>query len=484
MDNKLRKITLIIIALLAIVASMLSIVSMGLTILEFVKNFGFDSLTSSIDSLLTYGIDLLFAFFEISFGFKLIKVVREDDHFETYKMTSGIITATVLPLFAILIVDAIFAFVFQNPIGNVNILFLVLFFLVMIISSFIRPVVLRRKLLALDLIILSSSLLSLIMVIMSFNMDSIVSEVSTIDSISNVINCVMLSVLVLFSLSSFIYFMRNPDACLDEERENEDVDIIETHDTYEKVKLYSYRGVDNVKTKIAFVISILISFLGVLFSILFFVENGYHLQFTDKINSLVQLFKGNIVGGLSDTFYFLIEITIPLLAFLYSTNYLFGVIAKNAQYKIMVIYMMQLGSLFLTVVFFVRLIEIVTSFTNYSFSFEKLSIADIGLLAVFLINSFISKIFKHTVSDVYNGIKNGDSFHEHAGKITKMNIIYGLISTVATALCIYEMYLNNGNISYSYFILISMFLLGIIGSSLENKNPPSEYLIVKRKRKV
>ena len=102
---------------------------------------------------------------------------------------------------------------------------------------------------------------------------------------------------------------------------------------------------------------------------------------------------------------------------------------------------------------------------------------------VFLINSFINKIFKHTVSDVYNGIKNGDSFHEHAGKITKMNIIYGLISTVATAFCIYEMYLNNGNISYSYFILISMFLLGIIGSSLENKNPPSEYLVVKRKRK-
>lgn len=483
MDNKLRKITLIIIAVLAIIASMISIGSICLTILEALKNFNLDVLTSSIDSLLTYGVDILFAFFEVSFGFKLIKAVKDNDHFETYKMTSGIITSTVLPLFAILIVDVLFAFVFQKPIDNVNTLFLVLFFTVMIISSFIRPVVLRRKLMALDLIILSTSFLSLIIVIMSFNMDSINIQESIVEYLSNILNCVMLGGLVLFSLTSFIYFMRNPEACLDEERECEDVDIIETHDTYEKVKLYSYRGVDNFQTKLAFVISLLVSVLGVLFSVLFFVDNGYHLQFVDKINSLVEIFKGNIVGGISDTLYFLIEITIPLLAFLYSTNYLFGVIARNAKYKVIIMYMMQLGSLFLTAVFFVRLIDIVSSFTHNGLSFENLSFVDIGLLAVFLLNSFVSKVFKHTISDVYNGINNGDSFHEHSGKITKMNIIYGLVSIIATALCIYEMYLNNGEVSYSYFILIGVFFLGMMGSSIENKNPPSEYIIIKRKRK-
>ena len=68
MDNKLRKITLIIIASLAIIASLISIGSLAITLLEFVKDMSLDSLTSSLNVLITYGIDLLFAFFEISFG--------------------------------------------------------------------------------------------------------------------------------------------------------------------------------------------------------------------------------------------------------------------------------------------------------------------------------------------------------------------------------------------------------------------------------
>ena len=44
MNNKLRKITLIIIALLAIIASIISVGALAITILEFIKNDNFDVL--------------------------------------------------------------------------------------------------------------------------------------------------------------------------------------------------------------------------------------------------------------------------------------------------------------------------------------------------------------------------------------------------------------------------------------------------------
>lgn len=474
MKKNIRGIVLIIIAILAMTASAFSVVSLGL---EMINNFSDNIDSSGISLIAENGIDLIFSIIEISFGVKLIKAVVNDDRFETYKMTSGLVTTIIMSLFTVFIVKIVFAFVFKNPIENLDMVQVVIYVAIILNISFMRPIILRRKLLALDIIMFISSLLSLVVYIMNFDFSKELSN----EFVSNVINCLMLLLLVIFSFGSFIFYMKNPEACLIEEREHEDIDILETYEKYEKVKLYSFRGVDNSKTKIAITLSIVGSLFGIVFSILYFLEKGFYEDFSEKINSFIGLFSGELTSSPYNLVFFFLEIMIPLLAMSYSVNYLFGIITNNAQYKIYNIYIMKVGSVFLTGVISAKILSIGWSFASQNFSISMLSFSDTILVIVIIISSIVTRTYKNTLRNITEGIKNGDTYHEHLGKIVSMNLFNGLIGILSIIVCIYEDYLSSGIITYSAILLVLSILLIVVGGFIEKKNPASEYLIIKRR---
>ena len=480
MKKSFRGIVLILIALVALASSVLSIYSLGKEVFELMQTTT-DFQTSVIYLLLTQGIDIIFAIVELSFGFQLIKAVKNNDHFDTYKMTSGLVTTIVYSQFTLFLIEIIFTFISSQPLENLDVVFIVLFFIITTLTSFIRPIVLRRKLLALDAVMLTISSLALVLFVMSLNMEFILSEAISLASLSDILNCVMLLMLVIFSLFSFVYYLKNPEACILEERENEDVDILETFEKYEKVKLYSYRGVDNKNTRAAIILSIIGSILCVAFAVLYFIENKFHETFIEQINAIVGMFKGTANISLDFTYYF-VTVLVPIFAFFAGLNYLFGVITKNAQYKVYNIQIMQVASLFLTFILYSRLFSIGFAYVYGNFSLSMLSIFDAILLITDILNSIVRRVFKNTIKSISDSIKNGDTYHDIVGKVARVNIAYGLVGILSTGLCGYYEYYKHGNIWYSLVLMIFVIILINIGTCIEKKHPASEYLIIKRKR--
>lgn len=484
MKKSFRGVVLIIIAIIAFIASALSILSLVLVAFDIVKEYGFDFKSVGIELLIYSGIDLIFVVMEISFAKKLITAVKENEHFKTYEMISGLVTSILLPMFTIFITNIVFAFVFKTKLETLDIAFLILFFIAMSVLSFIRPVMLRRNLVALDFIMLISSLLNIVIFILNYKEYFILTEEMLFDTLSNAINFIMLVMLSIFSLVSLLYYLKNPSACAVEEREHEDVDVIETFDNYEVVKLYSYRGVDNKKTKTAHIVSIIGCFLAIIFSILFFIENGFHLTLKEDINNLIGIFSLSSSGSFFDAMFYMIKIIVPVSLFSYALNYLFGIFTKSAQYKTYSIYMVNSSINLLTVTFYARLISVASAYLYKNFDFSELTFMDALILVIFIAETIARRTFKHSIKSINDGIKHGQTFHEQLGKIVPMNITNGIIGILCIIVYGYYNYLQSGKILLSLILLVIVNIFIIVGCCIENKNPSSEYVKLKRKRIV
>ena len=248
--KKSRNILLIIIAVFALLASIVTIFSFVLDAFEILKLYGLEIKAVGVETLVYYAVELVFVCFEISCGINIIKEVKKNDYFECYKQTSGLLGAIIMPLFVNKIVQVIFGFINKTPIGGFDITLLILFFLVMTLTSFVRPLILRRALKGLDVIMLISSILTVSIFALNYSSYFALTEEALFDTISNAINCVMLIFLTVFSFVSLVIYSKDPELEIIESRTNEDVDVIESYENYEKVRIYSYRGVDNKQSKI------------------------------------------------------------------------------------------------------------------------------------------------------------------------------------------------------------------------------------------
>ena len=302
---------------------------------------------------------------------KLIKEVKNNNYFECYNQTSGLLGVIILPLFINIIIEVVFAFVYKTPLAGFDITLIVLFFIVMTLTSFIRPLILRRNLKLLDVIMLISSILILSIFVINHQIYFVLTEEVLFDTLSNAINCIMLGIIVLFSFISLIAYSKDPDLEIIESRENEDVDVIESNENYEKVKIYSYRGVDNRKSKASKVLGIIGSIFVMIFSFLFYIENGYHIYLIDGINELIEAFSLSNSSFLYFTFDYFIKLLLPLIMLLNAFNYLIGIICNNPQYKIQSMSITRIGSSFLAVLFYVRLLTILPTFYYGNFDFSS-----------------------------------------------------------------------------------------------------------------
>ena len=480
--KKSRNILLIIIAVFALLASFVTIFSLVLNMFDILKVYGVELKQAGIDTLVYYAVELVFACLEISFGINLIKEVKKNDYFECYKQTSGLIGAITLPLFLNIIIEIVFAFVFKTPIESFDITLLVLFFLVMTLTSFIRPLILRRALKALDVIMLISSILTISIFAINYQSYFALVDEVLFDTISNAINCVMLSFLVIFSFVSLVIYSKDPELEFIESRTNEDVDVIESKENYEKVKIYSYRGVDNKKSKNSKVIGVIGCLFGMAFSVLFFIENGFHINLKDNINEFINYFSFSNSSGLYNIFDYFVKVFFPLLAFAYSINYLIGIILNNPQYKIYSMYLTRIGSSLLTILFYGRIFTILPVVFNRNFDFSVLNIFDAILVVTYIANSIANRTFKHSIKKVEDGMKHTDTYHEHIGRLVPINITYGIISIACLLLYSANNFLTNEVIYFSSILLSVGIILIICSCVIEHKNPISEYVVVKRKR--
>ena len=147
-----RKVFLIFIAIFAFLASAVTIFSLALEIFEMLEVYGTDFKAAGIELLLNYVVEIVFAFVEISFGVNLIKEVKKNNYFECYKQTSGLLGAIALPLFINIIIEVIFAFINKTPLAGIDVTLLILFFITMTLTSFIRPLILATYTLSISLL--------------------------------------------------------------------------------------------------------------------------------------------------------------------------------------------------------------------------------------------------------------------------------------------------------------------------------------------
>lgn len=480
--KKSRNILLIIIAVFALLASIVTIFSFVLDAFEILKLYGLEIKAVGVETLVYYAVELVFVCFEISCGINIIKEVKKNDYFECYKQTSGLLGAIIMPLFVNIIVQVVFGFINKTPIGGFDITLLILFFLVMTLTSFVRPLILRRALKGLDVIMLISSILTVSIFALNYSSYFALTEEALFDTISNAINCVMLIFLTVFSFVSLVIYSKDPELEIIESRTNEDVDIIESYENYEKVRIYSYRGVDNKKSKKSKVLGIIGCIFGMAFAILFFIENGFHVNLKDNINEFISSFSLTSASGLYSLFDYFVKVFLPLLAFAYALNYLIGIIINNPQYKIYSMYITRIGASLLAILFYGRLFTIVPVVIKKNFDFTELNIFDAILVVTYIANSIANKTFKHSVKKVEDGMKHADTFHEHIGRIVPMNTTYGIISIACLLLYSVYNYLESEMIYFSSILLCISIILIICGCAIEQKNPISEFVVVKRKR--
>ena len=133
-----------------------------------------------------------------------------------------------------------------------------------------------------------------------------------------------------------------------------------------------------------------------IFSFLFYIENGYHIYLIDGINELIEAFSLSDSSFLYFTFDYFIKLLLPLIMLLNAFNYLIGIISNNPQYKIQSMSITRIGSSFLAVLFYVRLLTIVPTFYYGNFDFSELNIFDAVLVVTYIANSIATKTFKRS----------------------------------------------------------------------------------------
>lgn len=482
--KKSRNIFLILIAIFALFAAALSILSLITTTLDILKNYNGNLQSVKFDLLISNIIDLAFSFVEITVGFNLIKDVKKDNYFECYKQTSGLLTAIITPLFVNMILNLIFSYIYKTPIESFDITLIILFFVIFTLTSFVRPLSLKRSVKGLDIIILLASILTLSIFVIDYNTYFSINEGITLDLISNVINCIMMVFLVVFSFISLIAYSKDPQLEIVESRHNEDVDVIDPDidGKFEKVKIYSFRGVDNKMSTCSKVFEIIGCVFCLAFSILFTIENNFHELLKEGIDKIIEIFTFSSSSSIYESLEIFIKLFITLMTLLYSLNYFIGILTNNPKYKYYSIFITRIGTLLLTILFLTRMLTIASVIMYQNFDLSDLNIFDAVLVILFVVNSFAKKSYKNSLKKISEGIQQTDTYHEHIGRIVSLNITCGIISIVSLLLYAAYNYLSTDVLYYSFALLIMSIIFVTIGTMIEKKHPISEYIVVKRKK--
>lgn len=479
--------TLIVISILAFIASLLVVILSFLDFYETLKVNNFKLVDNSYIIITQLGIDLLFAIMETSFGIKLLKSVLDDKPFEAYKMLPSLVTSIISPFFYTLLIrfiaDIIIAIKTDVSFtATISFSLLIIFIAIKIIASLIRNAILKRKLMMLNIIILILSTLSLSYMILDYK--KIFSFSNILEFTANSINFIIFFIIFIFGIFAISYYVKNPVLLSIDAFKDADIEILEETITYKKIKIYSYRGKNNLLSKISYFGRIIIGIISIIAGIYFCFE---YLQSSLKnfnIDDIITTFKSssnnpNTYINLSLSLVNLIfMIIIPSIAIFGGVYYIYGTISSNSMAKYNITGMASMGILILFIHFFTLFFDIIMSFistrhidiSNYNYN-------DLLIILTFIVSFIFGNLTQKKNSELSKNLKEGDTYSEHLKGISLISCGYTIISLIA----IISTTIYQHSISISYSLLVILNVLILIFISMEMKNPTDEYSICKIK---
>lgn len=442
--KKTLKIFGIISAVLGFIFTALTVVSLILTIVNF-KNTSDVLVVFSL--LIPEIIALPFAILEFKDGIELINVSRKDRVDKIIRPIAqlsvsilGSITAAALSTFILLIINAISSsgnFNFKDNIQTIiGVLIILVGFLLTNVFKTNAP--------------LPLSIISIIYGVIGFAyaiMNNYVAGSSIIDTVSNVVNLVILFMVFVFAILFIVYYAKHKTE-MDIEYDKElDYDIIKKYkNDVAKVKVYQVRYGEGGKTTKALLLIGCI--LYALFVVIAFIQDIVKIYGTSFDFSSFSL---SSIGSIGDSLGMLLIIpTIP-----YVIVVIYSVIRNNSTlYSYLIAFLSRF--IYFAVVTISPFISLITA--------NKTKMIFLAVIAgVLYIGSLVlAMLAKNHYQKMHDGLKKGDSFLSLGENASKCAIYYCIISGIYTLPYILGNILNGKAPSISVFIfLISCVLITI-----------------------
>lgn len=476
---------LIIVSILALITAIIAVADGVMNVLEILILTKESNNPLMSEGTISLGVDVLFAAYEISFGYKLLKAIRNDEHFESYKQIPGLIKSIITPFFAIILVDVGFA-IFDKAYNDGNIItgpllvLLILYFAITIVSSQIREAVLKRKLQTLNVITIILSVLSL--GYLGFIYKDVINFDSLLNGISNILNIIIIILILIYGILSIVYYVKHPNLLISESRENEDSEIIKETDKYKVYKIYLLRTNHPRMNLFTRVLNIIIGTISLVAGIYFFINRTLIYIKEFDLNEIILGFKN--LSLIFDTIYYIYElmfsIMIPLILVTGFASLLTYALTSDGRQRFSRLSLVQAGYLLSITFIITQIISLAFNFGNLSLGYflNNYSIGDLLIIFPAIIFFIIGKYVNNLTSDIQKGFKNGDPYHEHINPITKLTILYAILSSITVVGFLAK---QNFIFDLALYALILIHLLVVITALLEKKYPCEEYVKAKRK---
>lgn len=478
----------IIIYIIGIVASTTAIGSLiigALDALSYYQKYGGNIgliFSQSYDMI----IDLAFSFMALKIGLNLIKQWRAGEKVDINKIIIQLVNTIVYAsLTKVLASSFVYAFTDGGSIKTkIEWSYILVYLAYGYISSSISNALKKRQLIKLNWGTLVISVIAMAFCCYDIY-TSTTSGAQNLVIFNDYANLILMFFITIFSISTLVYYLKNPLILDFDIKENEDSELVEIDEKYEKVKIYLTRSKSkkvNILSTIILLISVILGFTGV---VLYAVENDYQRYLAGGFSGLLKNFTSEILnlgfGGIID---FMLIVNFTIFASLYYVSLLWGIFKKEGQYKISVIAISNLGAFLAIFSGIFLLVDITLEYFVYqNFSLENYSLYQIILLIISVIYFAIAKPLGNLITDISDGIsKQGDSFNSHIKTISRIVNINGILSIASFIVVILNSYFI-GKVYYSYLSYMGSIALIMLATNIEIKYPFDEFTIVKRKRK-
>lgn len=431
-------------------------------------------------------IDLAFSFMALKIGLNLIKQWRAGKKVDINKIIIQLVNTIVYASLSKLIANGV-VYAFADG-GTINtkiewsyiLVYAVYGYIVSTISNSLK----KRQLIKLNWGTLIISIIAIGLTCYDIY-TSTTSGAQNLVIFNDFANLILMVLITIFSISTLVYYLKNPLILDLDIKENEDSELVEIDGKYEKVKIYLTRSnskTANIITTIILILSVILGFIGI---VTYAIEHDCQRYiiggFSGFLNSITSEISSLGIGGIID---FMLMLNFTLLAGLYYLSLVGGIFTRAGKYKIIVISIANLG-VFLAVISVIFLIsEIFIEFFVYkNFSLENYSLYQVLQLIISVVYMVTIKPLSNLNEDINNGItQQGDSYNSHIKTISRIVNFNGILSLASFIVVILNCYFG-GEEYYSYLAFMLSIALVLISTNIEIKYPHDEFTVVKRKRK-
>ena len=478
---------LMVASLLAFASALVAVLDGVMNILDMLELLKTNNNLLMSNDTINLGIDIFFAICEISVGIKIFKAVKNNEHYEAYKQIPSLVKSIITPFFAVIVANLTYSIIdsfkdnteiITGPILTMFIVWLA----IRIVSSGIRTSVLKRKLQSLNVITIILSTLSLVYLFLI--RDSLLDfENALLNSVSNLINILVILFIVAFAIFALIYYIKNPEALLTESRENEDSEIIKETPKYNIVKIYLTRTKTPKINLFTYILNAIIGVLSVGIGIYFFIENSLIYIKAFDINVIMSYIKspGLIIDAFNYLYELLFNLLIPFILIFSGLSLFTYIFTSSGIKRYGRLSIVQVGYLLSITFIITQIIGLLINFNNLSFKsiLERYKIGDILILTPAILFFIFGKFINNYANDVSKSLNAGESYESNNDKINLLTIFYAIISS----LTVVGMLVNKDfALDYSLYGLLVIHFLVVVTSLIEKIFPCQEYVKVKRRK--